>query len=151
MRSLRQQTDLGGLINWRKLFFCYVIGLFGKMFLLRLLWSYYFLSKMGHPVSSTVLCRWIQGIHENICSCWHGLKWVGRIQRRDHVLHHLLWNMNCCFPRLEKVFAGYWSRFSEKSGRLLNHSSTNLNSLEKNGMKFNILSRWIFEKFESSS
>ena len=124
-----------------------------KMFLFRSLRSTCLLSKMGHLVYPMVQCRWIQGIqkiHENLC-CWHRLKCVGQyaplqghIQRKEPFLDDLSRNMNCC-GRFEEACEGYWSGFSVKTGRPLDHSSSYLNSLKRIGINF--LTRFVIAFF----
>ena len=131
-----------------KLFFCCVTELFRKMFLLRRLRISCLLSKMGHLVYPMVQCRYFQGIHDSFC-CWKRLQCVGqyahfhgRIQRKDPVLDYLSRNVNCCC-RFEKVFSGYWSGFSVKTGRPLDHSSSLLNSLKGIGIISEVYHRFL--------
>ena len=129
-----------------------VTDLFRKMFLFRSLQSTRLLSKMGHLFYPMVQCRWIQGIQKiHNLSCWHRLKCVGQyaplqghIQRKDPVVDDLSRNVNCCC-RVEGVCVGYWSGFSVKTRRPLDHSSSYLNSLKRFGINF--LARFVFAFF----
>ena len=151
MRGLRLQSDLTTwLINWREPLFCNVTELFRKMFQLRSLWTGCLLSKMGHLAYPMVQCRRSQGVQNKTCFCWHGLQLSG-LERKDLDVDAVpRYKLSC---RFEEVFSGYWSGFSVRTGKPLNHSCTVLNYLkEMTSLKrLRILSSWSFEKFESNS
>ena len=137
--SLGLQTVLSDLINRRKLLFWYVTVLFRKMFLFRSLWSSCLLLKMDHNVSPMVQCRWSQGILENFSSRWHALECIGpRLQTEGTQLHDVVRRRGFHWGGDEEVCSGYWLGFSMKTGRPLDHSYSDLNSLKGNGKNVKI-------------